>query len=263
MTTPEGIHTISIAIPAEFNLAADALKDRVILITGAGQGLGRAAALAYAKAGATVILHGRNTKKLDAVYDEIVALGAPTPAIIPLDFLKATSAEFHQLAETIHATFKRLDAIFHAAVHIAPLAPLDAQDLATWQAHFTVNAAAPIALTRACMPMLKRAPSGRVIFVTETHAISPKPYWGAFAATKSLLAETAAMWADENDQAANLRFALLLPGPIATSSRSVTHPGETVGELRTPDAVVPSILFATSGDLPLGRASFIDASQAT
>ena len=105
--------------------ASDCLAGRAILVTGAGQGLGRIAALAFAARGATVVLHGRKLAKLEAVYDEIEALGAATPAIVPLDFTKASEDEFRGLAEAIFASCRRLDGVFHAASHFSPLMSLD------------------------------------------------------------------------------------------------------------------------------------------
>ncbi len=238
-------------LPADFVAALDCLRDRVIFVTGAGQGLGRVAALAYAKHGATVILHGRDRKKLDAVYDEIEAAGGAEPAILTLDFLAATQAEYTGLAETIFAQFKRLDGIVHSAVHVAPLELMAAQTTETWQAYFSVNALAPIQITRACLPMLKRSPAANVIFVTEEHALTAKAYWGAFSATKNILTNVIATWRDELATSANLQsppyMHLLLPGAVATHSRGVTHPGELTSAIRQPESLADNFLYLMTG----------------
>jgi NAD(P)-dependent dehydrogenase (short-subunit alcohol dehydrogenase family) len=234
-------------LPADFSPSTDLLKDRVILVTGAGQGLGKAAALAFARHGATVILHGRNVPKLEATYDEIEAAGAPQPAIMPLDFAKATQGDFDAFAQSILLTLKRLDGIFHGASHFSPLMPLGLQELAAWQAHLTVNLAAPAALTKACLPLLKRAPAGRVVWLSETHAIAPKAFWGAFAAAKSALLPLATIWQAEMMPEDALRFHVCVPGPVASPARAKSHPGEASESLPTAESLTPHFLYLMSG----------------
>src|SRR5689334_3072725 len=133
----------------------DLLKNRVILVTGAGQGIGRTAALTFADHGATVILHGRNVKKLEKVYDEIEARRSAQPAIFPLDLEKAGDSEFAAIASAIEQQLGRLDGILHNASMLGSLSPLETQTLEQWLALLRVNLVAPFALTRACLPLLK------------------------------------------------------------------------------------------------------------
>lgn len=248
MTTPT-------PIPTSLKPDSNCLKGRVILVTGANGTLGRVAALAFAAHGATVVLHGRSGSKLDTLYDEIEAAGGGEPAILALDFLKATEVDYKGMADTIYATFKRLDGIFHAAAHLAPLTPLALQDYASWQAHLGVNFTAPIALTRACLPMLKRSPSGSVVFLSETHAISNQAFWGAFAVTKSALHQTAAIWNDELEHESTLRMRVLIPGPVASRCRSLTHPGELSSTLPTADSLAVTFLLLMNADARLPPAT--------
>jgi NAD(P)-dependent dehydrogenase (short-subunit alcohol dehydrogenase family) len=202
------------------------LKSRVILVTGAGQGLGRVAALAFARQGATVVLHGRNVARLEAVYDEIETAGLSQPAILPLDFAKATQAEIDGLAQSIHTAFGRLDGIFHGASHFVSTMPLSLHDLDMWQLHTTVNLTVPAALVKSCLPMLTRSPDASVIFVTETHGWQPKAFWGPFSVSKNALAALVDIWTDETEALPNVRFNLCLPGPVASPMRARSHPGE-------------------------------------
>ncbi len=244
-----------IHIPATLRPAADCLKDKVILVTGASGSLGRVAALAFAAYGATVVLHGRSATTIEPLYDEIETAGGTQPAMLSLDFLTATESEYQGMANTIHATFKRLDGIFHAAAHCASLTPLALQDLACWNAHHNVNFMAPMALTRACLPMLKRAPLGRVVFLSETHARSSKAFWGAFSVSKSSLHRAAAIWNDELEHESVLRMQVLIPGPVASQCRSVTHPGEMPSQLPKAETLVPAFLLLMSADSRLSQAT--------
>jgi NAD(P)-dependent dehydrogenase (short-subunit alcohol dehydrogenase family) len=233
-------------LPANYVPAVDALKDRVILVTGAGQGLGRAAALAFAKHGATVILHGRTLSKLEAVYDEIEAAGGGEPAMMPLDFLTATEAELDGFAQSIHQNLGRLDGIFHGASHFAPLMPLSSIDLDSWRAHAAVNLTVPAALTKACMMLLKRATSPSVVWLSETHAVKPTPYWGVFGSVKSALGPLATMWQGEMTDADDIRFHVCVPGPVASPMRTKSHPGELTSSLPSPESLAPHFVYLMS-----------------
>jgi NAD(P)-dependent dehydrogenase (short-subunit alcohol dehydrogenase family) len=243
---PDTLHHPSHSLPAAFVPAADCLKDRVILVTGAGQGLGKVAALTFAKHGATVVLHGRQVPKLEATYDEIERLGGAQPAIMPLDFNKAAQTDLDAFAQSILLTLKRLDGIFHGASHFSPLTPLALQDLASWQAHSMVNLAVPAALTKACLPLLKRAPAANVVWLTETHAVAPKAFWGAFASCKSALLTLAQVWQAEMIAPEMVGFHVCEPGPVASPSRSKSHPGELPASLPTMESLAPHFLYLMS-----------------
>lgn len=218
------------SVPA-LDVTAKPLDQQVVLVTGATGSLGRESALACARAGATVILHGRRQSLLDALYDEIVTAGLPEPAQLRLDLSEAHEAQIKEVAETIHASFKRLDAIVHAANHCKQLMPMTLQDTAMWEPYLRVNTIAPIGITRACWPMLKRAPRARVIWVSESHATLPKAYWGAYSTSKAALHHAVATWQDELTPQDKIFLGVYIPGPFAGNSRAVTHPGELASSL--------------------------------
>ena len=230
-------------LPEGYVAAGDLLAQRVILVTGAGQGLGRAVAIACARHGATVALLGRRQDKLEATYDAIEAAGGPEPALIPLDLAAAGSAEYEALAQLVRKDLKRLDGIAHCASHFVPLGPLANQTLETWMTLLQVNLAAPFALTRACLPLLACAPDASVVFTGETHGARPAAYWGGFAVAKSGLAPLVRIWADERERAPGPRMNVLIPGPIASPQRARSHPGEDPALLRTVDEAARAFLY--------------------
>lgn len=246
------------SLPADYQPKADLLKERVALVTGAGQGLGKVAALSFAQHGASVILHGRDVPKLEAVYDEIVAAGYPQPAIMPMDYLRTTQTELDAFAQSIQTTFSRLDVIFHGASHFVSCMPLALHDLDMWHQHSRINLAVPAALTKACMPMLVRAADASVIFLTESHAVEPKAFWGAFSASKSALANLAAIWADEMEGQTKVRFNLCLPGPVASPMRNKSHPGEIASQLRTMESLARYFLYLAGLDSVLLSGALLD-----
>ena len=235
-------------IPKNYQPPPDLLAGRVILVTGAGQGLGRAVALACARHGATVALLGRKQQKLEATYDAITEAKGPEPAMIPLDLATAGAAEFEAMTQLIRKDLKRLDGIAHCAVHFVPLGPLANQTLDQWMQLLRVNLAAPFAITRACLPLLAVAPDSSVVFTGETHGQEPKAYWGGFAVSKAGLSTMATIWSDELEHAGKPRMNVLVPGPIASPQRARSHPGEDASSLRTPDEAARAFLWLLGPD---------------
>ncbi|MCX7628015.1 MAG: YciK family oxidoreductase [Methylophilaceae bacterium] len=224
------------------------LKERVILVTGAGTGIGRAAALAFAGQGATVILLGRKVGPLERVYDEIEAAGGPQPAIFPMDLAKAGEAECTAMAEGIHRQLGRLDGILHNASRFDNLSPLEIQTAEQMLGMFRVNVLAPFLLTKACLPLLKRAPDASVVFTSSTAAHHPTAYWGAHAVTKSAAETLAKIWADEMGTTPNVRFNVVIPGAVRSPQRQKSHPGEVADLLPEPSAIMPLYLYLMSHD---------------
>jgi len=224
------------------------LQDRVILVTGAGQGIGRAAAIAFAAQGATVILLGRKVKKLEAVYDEIEAAGGPQPLIFPLNLEKAGEDEFKGLAEGIYQQIGRLDGILHNASRFDNLSPLEIQTAEQMLGMLRVNTVAPFLLTKACLPLLKRAPDASVIVTSTTAAHHPAAYWGAHAISNSAAETMIRIWALELETFPKLRINAVVPGPVQCPQRKKSHPGELYEKLPKPEAIMPLYLYLMGHD---------------
>jgi NAD(P)-dependent dehydrogenase (short-subunit alcohol dehydrogenase family) len=226
----------------------DLLKGRVILVTGAGQGIGRVAALTFAEYGATMILHGRNVPKLEAVYDEIEAAGGPQATILPLDLATARDRDFENMALAVEAQLGRLDGILHNASHLTHLGTLEDQNLDEWLQLLRVNLAAPFALTRACAYLLRRSPDASVVFTSETHALEPAAFWGGFAVSKSGLPPLAKIQAQEWERFPNLRVNVVVPGKVDAPQRRRTHPGESPDDRARPETLMPRYLYLMGPD---------------
>lgn len=232
----------------DYSPRPDLLAGRVILVTGASSGLGRAASLSFARHGATVALLARNEAKLEAVYDEIVAAGGPEPAMFPYDLGMADDRSLETLAGTIAHHLKRLDGLLHSAHQFYSLTPLHLQTLEQWQALMRVNLIAPFALTRACLPLLQQSADASVVFTGETHGHQPSAYWGGYAVAKSGLETLTRIWADELGAEKNLRINTLIPGPVATTLRSRTHPGLSPETVPGTEALMPWYLYLLGED---------------
>jgi NAD(P)-dependent dehydrogenase (short-subunit alcohol dehydrogenase family) len=236
----------------------DLLADRVILVTGASSGLGRAASLAFARHGATVALLARDEAKLEAVYDEIVAADGPEPAMFPYDLATADDRSLETLAGTLAHHLKRLDGVLHSAHQFYSLTPLELQTLEQWQTLMRVNLIAPFALTRACLPLLKQAADASVIFTGETHGHQPGAYWGGYAVSKSGLETLTRIWSDELASAENLRINTLIPGQVATTLRSRTHPGLAPETVSSADELMPWYLYLMGADSRAVRGQIVE-----
>ncbi|MEO7499768.1 MAG: SDR family NAD(P)-dependent oxidoreductase [Casimicrobiaceae bacterium] len=235
------------------------LRDRIVVITGATGGLGRPIALAAAAAGATVVLHARVVRKLEALYDEIRGAGHPDPVILPLDFARAESSDFAKVAAALESELGRLDAVVHTAALLGSLGPLEHQSFESWLALLRVNVAAPMGLTRALMPLMNRAPDASVVFTLDSRGEAPRAYWGGYAVTKAGVATLARELADEWEKRDNLRVNAVVPGPINSPLRGQSHPAEDRSRLPSPEALVPLYLHLIAGQPKDESAVLIDA----
>lgn len=240
------------------------LADRVILVTGAGDGLGRTAALAYAAHGATVVLLGRNQKKLDSVYDEIEQAGHPEPLLMPADLSTARLSDYEQIAAALDSQFGRLDGLLHSAAILGHLTPLKYYDLDTWMQVMQVNLNAPYLLTRACLGVLSSAPTASVIFTTSSVARLGRAYWGAYAAAGAALENIAQTLADELAENTRVRINTLDPGPARTALRARAYPAEDPATIPLPEAKMAMYLYLMGPDSAgiSGQAFTVDLDQA-
>jgi NAD(P)-dependent dehydrogenase (short-subunit alcohol dehydrogenase family) len=206
-------------IPRPYVHAPDLLRDRVVLVTGAAGGLGRAVALAAARAGATLVLAGRTVAKLEAVYDAIKAAGGGEPALYPLDLAGATWADYEQLAGTLEREFGRLDGLVHGAAHFKGWAPLSGVEPRDWLESLQVNVTAPFALTRHCLPLLEKAGAASVVLLSDECGRRGKAYAGAYGVAKFALEGLMQTWAQELEAAGRVRINSLDPGPLDTALR--------------------------------------------
>ena len=225
------------------------LNGRIIMVTGASQGLGEQVAKHCAAEGATVILIARRRKRMERVYDEITASGFPEPFAVCFDLLTAEEGEFSQLAATISdAVGGRVDGLVHCASYFTALSPLDFQTVGDWVRQYRLNTVAPMGLTRAFVPLLKASDDASVIFVSESHSARPQAYWGGFGASKAGLNYLAGVVADEWSRFDNLRANVLIPGAVNSPQREQTHPGESKSERRNPADIMPDFIYWLSAE---------------
>jgi NAD(P)-dependent dehydrogenase (short-subunit alcohol dehydrogenase family) len=231
-----------------FTLPPDCLRGRNILVTGSTSGLGRALALACAKAGATVILSGRNLAKLERVYDAIEQLGAPQPAIAPLDLATAAAPDYDQLAQIIGIEFGVLDGLVHSAALLGDRAPLEQYDVPTWCKVLHVNLTAPLILTQVLLPHLRKSASASVLFVSSAVAQNPRPFWGAYAVSKAGLESVRSMLYQELASVSTVRINSVNPGRLRTPMRAAAYPGEDPNTLPSAESVTDAFIYLLSDE---------------
>lgn len=233
----------------DYNAPAALLKDRIIMVTGAGSGIGRAAAKAYAAHGATVILLGRTISKLEAVYDEIEAAGHPMPAIVPLNLEGAAVKDYEEMAMTIEQNFGRLDGLLHNAALLGQRSPVELQDPEGWNKVMHVNVNAAFLLSRALIPLLRESGDASMIFTASSVGRKAKPYWGAYAVSKFAVEGLSQLLASElDDERHNIRVNTLNPGATRTSMRARAYPAENPNTNPAPEAIMPAYLYLMGPD---------------
>lgn len=235
-------------IPQHYAPARNLLDGRVILVTGAGDGIGRSVSIGLAEHGATVILLGRTVRKLEAVYDEILAAGGPMPGIYPMDLMGAQYKDYEDMVGVIDKEYGKLDGLLHNAGILGERAPIEHHEVHVWKQVMQVNLNAPFALSKACLEILYKSPDASVVFTSSGVGRKPHAYWGAYAVSKAGIENLSAMLAEETEHHGTLRVNSLNPGPIRTSMRRAAFPAEDASLLKTPEDILPAYLYLLGPD---------------
>jgi NAD(P)-dependent dehydrogenase (short-subunit alcohol dehydrogenase family) len=234
--------------PADYAPRADLLRGKTIVVTGAGDGIGRAAARRYARHGATVILLGRTGSKLEAVYDEIEAAGGPRPGFIELDLATAAEENYQTLAGNLATEFPHLDGLLHNAGILGDRRPIESAGYASWQEVMQVNVNAQFLLTRYLLPQLQVAPAASIIFTSSGVGRTGRAYWGAYAVSKFATEGFMQVLADELENTSKVRVNSLNPGATNTSMRRTAYPAETPTSNPAPQDIMSTYLFLMGDD---------------
>jgi len=232
----------------DYRAPSDLLKDKVILVTGAGDGIGRTAALTYANHGATLILLGRTTSKLESAYDEIIAAGSPEPGIAPMDLATATPDDMQKLAEVIEEKYGRLDGLLHNAAILGVRVPVEHYDMNTWMKVMQVNLHAVFLLSRIFFPLLRQSNSASLLFSSSSVGASPRAYWGAYCVSKYAMEGLAKLLMEELENTSNIRVNILNPGATRTTLRASAYPNEDPATVKTPAELMPLYLYLMGDD---------------
>jgi NAD(P)-dependent dehydrogenase (short-subunit alcohol dehydrogenase family) len=223
--------------PRTHSTRPDELAGRVIAITGASSGIGRAVALACARFGATVILVGRNARKLENVHTEIETAGSPSPIIAVLDLEKGVASDYDQLAAAVLERFGRLDGLLHNAGILGTLSPIEHHDVPTWCRVMHVNVTAAFALTQVLLPALKRSQDASVLFTSSSVGRRGRAYWGAYAVSKFATEGFMQVLAAETENITSIRVNSLNPGRARTMMRRQAYPAEDLNTLPMPETL--------------------------
>jgi NAD(P)-dependent dehydrogenase (short-subunit alcohol dehydrogenase family) len=230
----------------QYTASPDLLKEHVILITGAGSGIGSAVARAFAQHGATVILLDKKIPALEQVYDGIIAGGHATPALYPLDLKGAKITDYDDLADSISDNFGRLDGVVHCAASLGQIAPVQHQDPIVWLETLHVNLTAPYFLTRACLALMQKQDNASIIFTTDDHKDSA--YWSGYGIAKAGIESLSKQLADELESEGSVRVNCIDPGRVKTPLLSRAFPGLNPSDLPLAEEVVSSYLYLMGKD---------------
>ena len=232
--------------PSGWSPTQTELSGKTILVTGASEGIGRAASLAYAGCGAEVLLLSRNEERLETLYDEIVALGAPEPALLPMDLAKATHDDFATLAGSLGQTLAKLDGLLHNASLLGDRKPIAQTRAATWHDVIQVNVNASFMLTQTLLPLLDQAPSASIVFTSSGVGRTGRAYWGSYAVSKFATEGLMQVLADELGATSTIRVNSLNPGAVNTAMRRSAYPAEPPTTNPSPEDIIHEWLYLMS-----------------
>lgn len=215
------------------------LTNQVILITGAGGGLGGTAALTLAKSGAHIILLDKQIARLEAVYDAIVAAHAPEPIMYPFDLAGASENDYQELADRIDAKYGSLQGILHSAVEFSAFTPMSLVGTKEWGHSLNVNLNAPFLLCRVLLPLLQKSSHASIVFTSDSSARTAPAYSGAYGVSKIAVEGMAKILAEELESSGKIRVNILIPGPVDSPLRKRAYPAEDKSRLPTMSSLAP------------------------
>lgn len=237
-----------IQTPTNFKPQANCLKDKIILITGTGDGIGATAAKTFAKYGATIILLSKTEKKIVGIYDEIVNAGHPQPAIIPLNLEDAGAEDYAGLAHSIESEFGHLDGLIHNAAMFEGLSPITQFDNTLWDRIVKVNLHAPFLLSQAMIPLLNKSKSSSMLFTSSGVAHKGRAYWNAYGVTKAATDNLMEMLADELELNTPIRVNSIDPGRVRTRMRALAFPGEDPMSVPAAEDIMNAYIYLMSDE---------------
>ncbi len=229
--------------PANYQASPDLLAGKTILVTGAGDGIGRAAAHTYAAHGATVVLLGRTESKLEVVYDEIEAAGHPKPGLVALDLATVTDDQCVQLAQGLSEEFGHLDGLLHNASLLGERRPVESSSYAAWQEVMQVNVNAQFVLTRHLLPMLQAAPSASIILTSSGVGRVGRAFWGAYAVSKFATEGFMQVLSSELENTSKIRVNCINPGGTNTAMRRTAFPAENPTDNPSPEDIMGVYIY--------------------
>lgn len=232
----------------DYHAPADLLKDRVILVTGAGDGIGRAAALGFARLGATIILVGKTVEKLEQVYDQIEREGGAQPAIVPLNLETASALEYRNIADSLNQEFGRLDGLLLNAAILGDMRPLEFYPVDLFEKVMKVNVNAQFLLVRHLMPLLRQSDQGSIIFTTSSVGRVGRANWGAYAISKFATEGMMQTLADETSNNSTIKVNCINPGATRTRMRANAYPAEDPATVCPPEAVLNLYFYLMGKD---------------
>ena len=222
------------------------LQDKIILITGAGDGMGKAAAIEYASQGASVILLGREIKNLEKTHEIIISKNTPSPMISLMDLSKADGNDYQELADNLINKYGRLDGLLLNAAILGDRSPISQYDVSTWVNTIHVNLTSQFILTKSLLPSLEKSKSASVIFTTSGVGKIGKAFWGAYSVSKFGVEGLCQILTDEYQNDKTIRFNCINPGAIQTKMRKSAYPLEDPKKLLTPEDILDKYVWLMS-----------------
>jgi len=224
------------------------LEEKIILVTGAGDGIGKSAAISYASRGATVILLGKTISKLEKVYDEIEESNHPTPLISLMDFSKADGNDYQELVDNLIKDYKQLDGLLLNAAILGDRSPIEQYDVAKWVETIHINLTSQFILIKTLLPALKNSNNASVLFTSSGVGKVGKAFWGAYAVSKFGVEGLCQVLSDEHSNDKSIRFNCINPGAVQTNMRKEAYPLENPNDLLHPDEIMDKYVWLMSDE---------------